>query len=286
MAAYHKVEVSLNTNAVEVGIPSPQTVNVVVPVAGPQGPTGPTGATGPQGPQGIPGTGLEVLTTQGDLLYQGASTGQRLPIGSTGQVLKVSSSGLPAWGAESKPFTVLNEETTGTLNDPLIVSISQSQLPAKVILTHDTATTYTRVLLPSMAGEADTDFARSLDATVIIRNVNMGGGDSALLRVEYGQGQALYPAAGYDEAAFNSDYVFVWNGAFWDLQISTEDTAPRAIFRPKYGCTLAGYSGAKPATPTSTGTPGELRVGYADGAERLYICVANNTWRRITIAAW
>jgi hypothetical protein len=100
MAAYHKVEVSLNTNAVEVGIPSPQTVNVVVPTIGPAGPAGSVGPTGPQGPQGVPGTGLEVLTTQGDILYQGASTGQRLAIGTSGQVLKVAN-GIPAWGAES-----------------------------------------------------------------------------------------------------------------------------------------------------------------------------------------
>jgi hypothetical protein len=99
MAAYHKVEVSLNTNAVEVGIPSPQTVNVVVPTIGPIGPTGSVGPVGPTGPQGVPGTGLEVLTTQGDILYQGASTGQRLPIGTSGQILKVAASGIPEWGA-------------------------------------------------------------------------------------------------------------------------------------------------------------------------------------------
>jgi hypothetical protein len=103
MAAYYKVEVSLGTNAVEVGVPSPQSVNVVLPLIGPTGPqgaAGAAGATGAQGPQGVPGTGLEVLTTQGDLLYQGAATGERLPIGTNGQVLKVSG-GIPAWGNES-----------------------------------------------------------------------------------------------------------------------------------------------------------------------------------------
>jgi hypothetical protein len=75
------------------------TVEVAGPT-GPQGPAGSAGATGAQGPQGVPGTGLEVLTTQGDLLYQGASTGQRLPIGTTGQILKVNSGGTaPEWGA-------------------------------------------------------------------------------------------------------------------------------------------------------------------------------------------
>jgi hypothetical protein len=40
MAAYYKVEVSLGVNAVEVGIPSAQKVNVVLPLVGPQGPQG------------------------------------------------------------------------------------------------------------------------------------------------------------------------------------------------------------------------------------------------------
>jgi hypothetical protein len=104
MAAYYKVDVVLNSQAVSVGLPSPQSVSVTLPLVGPQGPqgaAGAAGATGPQGPQGVPGTGLEVLTTQGDLLYQGAATGERLPIGTSGQVLKVSSGGIPAWGAES-----------------------------------------------------------------------------------------------------------------------------------------------------------------------------------------
>jgi hypothetical protein len=58
----------------------------------------------------VPGTGLEVLTTQGDILYQGASTGQRLAIGTSGQVLKVAN-GIPAWGNESGAVTSVNGET-------------------------------------------------------------------------------------------------------------------------------------------------------------------------------
>jgi hypothetical protein len=57
------------------------------------------GTPGPQGPQGAAGTGLETLTTQGDTLYRGAATGERLPIGTTGQILRVSASGIPEWGA-------------------------------------------------------------------------------------------------------------------------------------------------------------------------------------------
>jgi hypothetical protein len=132
MAAYHKVEVSLNTNAVEVGIPSPQTVNVVVPTIGPVGPTGSVGPVGPTGPQGVPGTGLEVLTVQGDLLYQGASTGQRLPIGTSGQVLKVAN-GIPAWGNESGAVTSVNGETGAvTLDGSEIDSSGNDDLAAFV----------------------------------------------------------------------------------------------------------------------------------------------------------
>jgi hypothetical protein len=95
-SAYYKVTAYVGTphrNSVEVTIP-------LIGPAGPQGAAGAAGATGAQGPQGVPGTGLEVLTTQGDLLYQGVATGERLPIGSSGQVLKVSG-GIPAWGNES-----------------------------------------------------------------------------------------------------------------------------------------------------------------------------------------
>jgi len=67
---------------------------------------------GPQGPAGPAGTGLETLTTQGDLLYRGASTGQRLPIGTSGQILKVSSGGIPEWGAApASGVTSVNEQT-------------------------------------------------------------------------------------------------------------------------------------------------------------------------------
>jgi len=65
---------------------------------------------GPQGPAGAPGTGLETLTTQGDTLYRGASTGERLPIGAAGQVLKVVN-GLPAWANESGAVTSVNGAT-------------------------------------------------------------------------------------------------------------------------------------------------------------------------------
>jgi hypothetical protein len=81
-----------------VGTPHRNAVEVTIPLVGPAGPAGPAG------------TGLETLTAPGDTLYQGASTGERLPIGSSGQILKVVG-GFPAWAAESGAVTSVNGET-------------------------------------------------------------------------------------------------------------------------------------------------------------------------------
>jgi hypothetical protein len=81
-----------------VGTPHRNEVTVTIPLVGPAGPAGPAG------------TGLETLTDPGDTLYQGASTGERLPIGSSGQVLKVVD-GFPAWAAESGAVTNVNGRT-------------------------------------------------------------------------------------------------------------------------------------------------------------------------------
>jgi hypothetical protein len=70
------------------------------------------GPQGPVGPKGDPGdvAGLP-LTTTGDTLYRAAnSTNARLPIGTSGQVLKVVN-GIPAWGNESGAVTSVNGQT-------------------------------------------------------------------------------------------------------------------------------------------------------------------------------
>ena len=65
MAQHYQVDVSLNANSVEVGIPSPQTVNVTIPLVGPAGPAGATGATGATG---APGQGVAAGGTTGQVL--------------------------------------------------------------------------------------------------------------------------------------------------------------------------------------------------------------------------
>jgi hypothetical protein len=56
MAAYYKVEVTLNSQAVQVGLPSPQSVRVTLPMRGPQGLQGLQGEVGPLGPVGQTGS--------------------------------------------------------------------------------------------------------------------------------------------------------------------------------------------------------------------------------------
>ena len=77
-------------------------------------------SVGPQGPKGDKGDPGDVaglpLSTQGDLLYRGASENQRLGIGSSGQVLKVSG-GLPAWANESGAVTSVNGESGAVVLD-------------------------------------------------------------------------------------------------------------------------------------------------------------------------
>jgi hypothetical protein len=56
MAAYYKVDVVLNSQAVQVGLPSPQSVRVTLPLRGPQGLQGIQGEVGPIGPVGQTGS--------------------------------------------------------------------------------------------------------------------------------------------------------------------------------------------------------------------------------------
>jgi hypothetical protein len=86
---------------------------------------------GPAGPAGAAGTGLETLTTQGDTLYRGAVAGERLPIGTAGQVLKVSAQGIPAWGNESgggevSGFEVKTSNYTALTNEKVAADTSSA----------------------------------------------------------------------------------------------------------------------------------------------------------------
>lgn len=98
---------------------------------GPQGVPGATGATGAVGPQGPAGTGIETLTTKGDLLSRDDNGAIRVGIGSTGQVLKVSAQGLPAWANESGAVTSVNG-ATGAVTIPTYQNTGPGLVPNAV----------------------------------------------------------------------------------------------------------------------------------------------------------
>ena len=103
------------------------TVEVAGPT-GPQGPSGSVGATGATGPAGPAGTGIETLTTKGDLLSRNDSAAIRVGIGSTGQVLKVSAQGLPTWANESGAVTSVNG-ATGAVTIPTYENMGPGLVP-------------------------------------------------------------------------------------------------------------------------------------------------------------
>lgn len=82
---------------------------------------------GVPGPVGPAGTGLETLAAPGDTLYRGQTTGERLPIGSAGQVLKVVN-GFPAWAPESGAVTSVNDKTGAVTLDAADVGAVSSSL--------------------------------------------------------------------------------------------------------------------------------------------------------------
>lgn len=240
-----------------------------IPIEGPQGPQGPAGAAA--------STIASTITPQ----PSGPAT-----VGTATTFARADH--------RHAHYTLISDEVTGTTQStPYNINVTQAQLPAKILLYHDEAQTFTQVALPYMSevsqGDFDTIAARTVDPVVVIRNYNMGGGDSVRLRVLVGQGEAVYPASGgFDEVVFLTDYVFRWNGRFWDMDFRVPEgntITVGEVFKPRHSGVLAAFTG-KPQNATSPGMPGQLAWGYDDGAERLYICVATNTWRRSTITTW
>lgn len=258
-----------------------------------------------QGPQGASGSEAATLTTTGDLLYRDALANDRLPIGSEGQVLKVAS-GLPAWGAETVasvngatgavslaqndiPETLLEDEITSTnsaspteISLQSYYSVANKGLRVRVMLDALAATSFGAVRLPELSSN-ETGF-------VTVRLSTDGNVGQLKVTLNDQAQTPIYPASGYDEIAADTDYTFRWIGDRWEMDILPNEnaTTASALNKPDHSGFLAAFRsyGSPPATPTSTGSRGQLAFGYDDGAERLYICVADNVWRRVPIATW
>jgi hypothetical protein len=65
-------------------------------------------------------------------------------------------------------------------------------------------------------------------------------------------------------------------------QLRTAFTKTNENFTEVYGYPLSSISSGTPASSTATGTKGEVKYD----ASYVYICIATNSWIRITRAAW
>ena len=110
----------------------------------------------------VSGKADTVLTTSGDVLYY-TSSRQRLPIGSEGTVLTVSSSDLPAWEAASGVSLSDNNTWTGTnifngflSSTPTTLTISSGVVTAtRMCHTIDTEGSASTDTLTHMRGEGE-----------------------------------------------------------------------------------------------------------------------------------
>lgn len=296
MAAYHKVEVSLNTNAVEVGIPSPQSVTVTVPTVGPVGPQGPAGPKGDPGEVSgsiawdnvtdkpstfAPSSHTHVAADITDFTSEAALYGPVNSVnGETGAVTLTKN---------EVGYTITNEEIDSTDSAlPTLIaastyySASRGGIDVGIMLWSETEDSYGHVTLPILAAN---EIGR-----VTVRLSLQGAASSVGVKITLANLAAtpVWPLSGYDQLGLDTDYTFRWNGNRWELEILSPEntTATALLFRPRYSGELVGWRGLVPPTPTATGSPGQLAYGYQDGADRLYICVGNNIWRRIPIASW
>ena len=250
-----------------VGVPHRHSVEVTLPLVGPVGPAGPAGA------------GLEALQVQGDTFYRGASTGERLPIGSAGQVLKVVN-GLPAWSNESGAVTSVNGQTGSVVLDAEDVGALQTAfshetysysggggtnietLPARrnarwdivFIVSGGTRT----IILPTADVQVGDRIYLSLaspsNTTVVLRRPMPGAPDTI---ATIGGGQRIFYAATCTR--------IISSQPMW---ISSSEMS--ALF------------GVVPSTSTSSGAAGT----FSFGNDAMYVCVATDTWRRVPIAAF
>jgi len=106
----------------------------------------------------VSGKADTVLTTSGDVLYY-TSSRQRLPIGSEGTVLTVSSSDLPAWEAASGVSLSGNNTWTGTndFQDNVTFTTFSAQTRTAKTISASKITMTTNLATVDTEGSASTD---------------------------------------------------------------------------------------------------------------------------------
>ena len=148
------------------------------------------GVPGPQGPAGAAGTGIETLTSKGDLLSRSDSAAIRVGIGSTGQILRVSASGIPEWGAApASGVSSVNGETGAVTLTPADLDAAEANHA------HNSADVFFQGLEILGAGNAN------------VNGVYVYGGDL--------NGKGVY----YKD----KDTFVYWDGAAWTVSYNSND---------------------------------------------------------------
>jgi hypothetical protein len=231
------------------------------------------GVPGPQGPKGDKGDPGDVaglpLTTTGDTLYRAAS-GQNasLPIGTSGQVLKVAN-GIPAWGNESGAVTSVNGQTGAvTVAVPSASSTTPAALGTAAV---GSASTFARADHVHAAYEIKTaSFTAQVGGRYAIYNTNgvTVSDPSGSYNDTYEVLVIVGPATVGNVQYAASTVPIIRRGIGY---MNSWETIGRTPFLP-----------SPPTFKTSDGSAGQMAY---DGTY-FYICVSTNTWRRVPVAAW
>jgi hypothetical protein len=161
------------------------------------------------------------LTTQGDLLYRGASAAARLGIGTAGQVLKVNSGGTaPEWGAAgASGVSSVNGETGA-------VTLDAADVGAQAIFTTSTVdlTGGNVSLSASRAVKVTFQCSNAVTRTLTLPSANNITGDTFVLRTTGPSGATIeiYGLVNGNNTLLrtvsmtaNLQYTYIWSGTSW-----------------------------------------------------------------------
>lgn len=255
MAAYYKVDVSLSTNSVTVGMPSPQEVLVTLPLIGPAGATGATGATGAAGANGAAGSvGLQgpqgPTGPAGTTDYNELANKPTIPAASTTTPAALGTAAVGTGTTFARADHVHAMPTAANVNAAKAVTdielqpdgtttITTAQLPARGIAFSDGEATFT-VNLP-------TPDIRQSGLTFSIKSQYEAGSGPNFITVVHA---AVNLLTTYELDEDEGSIDFLWDGYAW-----THDTAYRLRSFPGRVLQLPNASGTLALNETFAAPP-------------------------------